>query len=189
MYVSYGNRKLPNYTAVMNIGSAKNCPSKALGMCNAVACGVTCYAEKAEVLYKAVFPCRERNSVMWLSMTTTEAIFTIMASVRKKKVKYFRINESGDFYSQECVQKMDDIAKALITVGIKLYDYTSRSDLDYSKISFTLYGSGFYKKGLTGYTDIITDKHEKIGFVCPGSCKTCNVCAEGKKAVVLFKKH
>lgn len=47
---SYGNRKLPSHTLIVNITSAKNCPSEKLGFC---VCSKVCYAKKCERIYKA----------------------------------------------------------------------------------------------------------------------------------------
>ena len=46
---SYGNRKLPAETLIVNITSAKNCPSDKCGFCNI---NDKCYAKKCERIYK-----------------------------------------------------------------------------------------------------------------------------------------
>jgi hypothetical protein len=55
-----GNRKIPKSTAIFNMSSALNCPSKKLGLCKAASQGAKCYARKAEILYPQVLPYRER---------------------------------------------------------------------------------------------------------------------------------
>lgn len=47
---SYGNRKLPKETLIVNITSATACPSERLGFCR---CSKVCYAKKCERIYKA----------------------------------------------------------------------------------------------------------------------------------------
>lgn len=46
---SYGNRKLPKETLIVNITSAQNCPSDKLGFCKH---SKICYAKKCERIYK-----------------------------------------------------------------------------------------------------------------------------------------
>lgn len=46
---SYGNRKLPAETLIVNITSAQNCPSDKLGFCEISS---VCYAKKCERIYK-----------------------------------------------------------------------------------------------------------------------------------------
>lgn len=46
---SYGNRKLPAETLIVNITSAQNCSSDKLGFCEISS---VCYAKKCERIYK-----------------------------------------------------------------------------------------------------------------------------------------
>ena len=46
---SYGNRKLPAETLIVNITSAQHCPSDKLGLCEI---SNICYAKKCERIYK-----------------------------------------------------------------------------------------------------------------------------------------
>jgi hypothetical protein len=49
---SYGNRKLPSETLIVNLTGAHDCPSDMMGYCN---CSHVCYAKKCERIYKAYF--------------------------------------------------------------------------------------------------------------------------------------
>ena len=146
--IAFGNKKLPKTTAIFNMGSAMNCPSDKLGLCKL---SKECYAKKAEVMYKAVKPYRDRQASYWLKNTALTFVVDFLQSIEKKRLKpsHLRLNESGDFYSQNCVIKAEKIASELKKYGIKVYCYTARKDLDFSACkSLIINGSGFKKDGI-----------------------------------------
>jgi len=192
--ISIGNTKLGKNTLILNMGSATNCPSKELGMCNAVKNGAKCYALKAEQLYKQVEPYRQRQFNYWRNNSATTISNDIIKKIADKKssipIKYIRFNEAGDFWDQHDIKKLDVIAKKLRNFGIVVYGYTSRKDLNFKNVSFLVKGSG-HNKGNNGMTTIL-DKNEEIpeGYkLCPGSCKSCNLCMVDKKYNIAFRKH
>ena len=189
-HVSFGNRKLPSTTMIFNMGSATNCPSKDKGLC--YVCGI-CYAIKAERLYPAVYPYRQRQAKIWFTKSV-EAIcleLSEMIDRKRKKPTLFRFNESGDFYGQACVHKLDVIACFLKEkYGIVTYGYTARKDLDFSSVSFLVKGSD-NTAGNNGQTSVITSKKEleKGWFLCPADCKKCSMCSKANGKNIAFKKH
>jgi hypothetical protein len=193
--ISRGNRKIPSTTAIFNMGAATNCPSHKLGLCSANKNGVKCYALKAEQNGKwfTVLPFRMRQEKYWKEVTAEEFALQFI-TINSKKAKSFdalRMNEAGDFWSQECVNKAEKIARILKQYGIVTYCYTSRSDLDYSKVTaLKISGSGFKKKGIVNIFKIIGSiKDKPTGYgVCKGNCRICDRCKKsGLKTVVL--KH
>lgn len=160
--VTFGNTKLGDDTLIFNMGPAKNCPSKAKGLCKL---GDRCYALKAERLYKEVYPYRARQCEYWSNHSAdeiTEDLWFILMNKKVKlngklvrlykKVKYFRYNEAGDFWGQLCVAKLSTIARRLKRdFGIIAYGYSARSDLDFSTVRFNVKGSG-HDKGNNGRT-------------------------------------
>lgn len=113
IYISKGNKKL-NPTKkvkymIFNLPAQKTCPFATN------ACKKACYAKKAEKCYPSVLPCRENN--YFLSMQDTFVVDMIVTinnmlntpSYSKAKHVIFRIHESGDFYSQEYVNKWETI--------------------------------------------------------------------------------
>ena len=193
--LSSGNRKLPKSTGIFNMGSAHDCPSLKLGLCQAytVKGKHCCYAKKAETSMRPqVEPFRNRQKKFWLSVTAEEFVsqFLIINALKEKPFEALRINESGDFWSQKCVDKIEKIATILKPYGVKVYGYTSRSDLDYSKVrNFILSGTNFQTKGVSNtfrmVEDVKRDKPKGWG-VCKGDCKICNRCmVRGYKTVVL----
>lgn len=173
--LQFGNRKIPQTTAIFNMGSALSCPSEKLGLC---AVADICYAKKAERMYKASRPYRERQTAYWKDVDPTTFCAELLRAIKRKKnrVDLLRLNESGDFWSQECVDKAERIAAILYVLDIKVYTYTARKDLDFSELSF-LYvnGSGFHKDGINNIfepVDEFTGKNPR----CLADCRKCSMC-------------
>lgn len=125
IYLSTGNRKLQGSKAVkfliFNLPAIKTCPYATEH------CKKLCYASKAERLYKGVLPCREQNlaeskkSSFVLDMYSIIFGYINKPSYKAAEKIYFRIHESGDFYSQEYFDKWVDIAKAFPVVTFLAY--------------------------------------------------------------------
>jgi hypothetical protein len=188
---SLGNSKLPITTAIFNMTSAKECPSDKLGLCAAVIDGKNvCYARKAERMYPQVLPYRTRQAEYWATCSVLDFVHDILACIRPKRpIKALRFNESGDFRSQEDVDKMDEIAAHLSDYGIKVYGYTSRSDLDYSNVRYLIVnGSGFWKRGIAGIFRIFKTEQEvpEDYRTCPADCTKCVRCLKGNNTAVIL---
>jgi hypothetical protein len=136
-----GNKKLPKTTAIFNMSSTYECSSLKLGMCQAVIKEkgknkLVCYARKAEIQYPNVKPYRRRQEKFWKNTdaTTWATQFLFLNALKRKPFDKVRFNEAGDFHTQECVDKVEEIAKILNKYGVKVYCYTARKDLDYSGV-------------------------------------------------------
>lgn len=206
--VMRGNKKLAKDTLIFNMGSATTCPSRALGMCKLCK---ECYALKAEIIYPACKPYRDRQERYWKESSIEKIIgdFDELLTTKKtfingklrplhEKVKWFRFNESGDFHKQTCVEKLDAIAKHLMkNYNIRTYGYTARKDLDFSRVSFLVKGSG-HGNGKDGQTIARENVNHEVStvynengtkfHVCPMDCRECNLCKVGKKNIV-FPLH
>ena len=187
-----GNKKVPVTTCIFNLCAAHDCPSRKLGLCAAAKAGVKCYAVKAEYKYHPlVLPYRRRQEAYWKKTTAEQfaSQFLLINSLKKHPFTALRISEAGDFHSQEDVDKAEKIAMLLNRYGIKTYCYTSRSDLDFSKIRHLIVsGSGFRKPGITNEFKIVFHKKERPrGYgICPMNCRGCTRCmVRGKKTVVM----
>lgn len=188
--VSFGNSKLPKHTAIFNLGSAFDCPSDKLGLCQ---CSKECYAKKAERMYPQPGPYRTRQLQYWNDVDYMEFLndFTDILKRKRNKVRYLRFNESGDFYSQSDIDKMELIAHYLYKFyDIKTYVYTARRDLDYRNTYYLriMFSNTVPDKKPEKYgvfkaiakTDNVPD-----GFgVCPGDCTECVRCVHGLNTVV-----
>jgi len=215
LQVSNGNRKLGNDTLILNMGTATNCPSAKLGLCKL---GKKCYALKAERLYPEVLPCRTKQENYWLTSDADTIAFDLLSLLlgkRRRKagklqalgfsIKFIRFNESGDFHSQACVEKLESITKAIKKVfkHIEVYGYSARSDLDFTKVSFFCKGSGHdagnhgrtiarHKKELMlpdGSLAAAVQLDGQAYKVCPGSCKSCKICKVTSRHNVVFPLH
>jgi len=199
MLIKFGNHKLPDDTAIFNMGSAQDCPSKQLGLCKTINQGVKCYAEKAEIQYKDnVLNYRRAQESYWHSTSGSEILSRLIRKLesRRKETTYFRFNESGDFYCQGDIEKLSFIARGLREVkGITTYGYTARSDLDFRTCDFLCKGSGFNGEGLNGSTEVILkDQAVPEGYIeCPGTgkngCASCNLCKIAVPHNIAFRKH
>lgn len=109
---SFGNRKLPKHTAIFNMSPAKQCEADKLGMCQLVN-SKRCYAMKAERMWPKVLPFRKRQKRYWKDCTPENFVKRLLKERGRKKIKYLRFNEAGDFITQDCVEKAAKIAELL----------------------------------------------------------------------------
>jgi len=191
--LKFGNHKLGDDTAIFNMGTAKKCPARILGLCITINDGIKCYAEKAEDQYPTTVPlARCRQELYWKTNSALNIIEYLNKKLdkRRKLTKYLRFNESGDFWCQEDITKLSTIAEFILLKGITTYGYTARSDLDFTGARFLVKGSG-HNKGNNGQTAVIR-KNDPIpaGYIeCPGSCKRCNLCKINIPHNIAFRKH
>jgi len=183
------------------MGSAQACPSKLLGMCKV---GDRCYAKKAERLYKNVLPYRTRQHTYWMNETASgiAAAFAQILYRIKVKIRYLRFNEAGDFYSQDCVQKLSLLAEYLKREhNITTYGYTAREDLDFSNVHFLVKGSSnnsgnngkaivLRKDKIQNHLSTLAESGNDLTWmVCPMSCKECDICKIPNDINIIFPRH
>ena len=188
--IKFGNMKLPRTTMIFNMGSSKNCPSRKKGLCSYAS---MCYARQPERMYPAVLPYRERQEEYWLSTNKVTICKDLSKIIKRKRIKptLFRFNESGDFHSQECVEKLDFVAEYLLEYfGIVTYGYTARKDLNFDNAAFLVKGSD-NNIGNHGKAIVINSEEDMLtGFYqCPGDCKICSMCSAEKPFNIVFIKH
>lgn len=176
MLVSVGNHKLGKDTLIINMTSAADCPSKALGLCKI---GKKCYAAKAETQYPAVLPYRRRQASYWDSTGPIKIAADLREELgrhTKNPIRYIRISEAGDLRSQEDVTKWFIIADLLESTGVKLYGYTARADLSFegAPANLVFNGSGF----MLGNSFTPVDPKTLVNYqvVCAGDCRICDLC-------------
>jgi hypothetical protein len=92
----------------------------------ALACKAVCYAKQGSYAWKNTIAARQRA----LSHSFSDSFVTDMVAKlgRSRAYDTVRIHDSGDFYSQEYLEKWYSIARAL--PRFKFYAYTKRLDLD-----------------------------------------------------------
>jgi hypothetical protein len=183
MRFSIGNTKIGKDTAILNITSATDCIAWKLGLCQL--CGmktkkgkqVKCYAKKAEIQYPSCLPFRREQNIAF----DTESPESISADLRKiteskrRKIQvvYVRFSESGDFRTQDDVNKLSAIAEQLPNATV--YGYTARKDLDYSNVADNVVVNGSnHKNGHNTFTAV--KEYSPNAIKCPGDCFGCNLC-------------
>lgn len=186
---SIGNSKLHKSVLIFNLNSAHDCPSRKLGLC--MVAGI-CYAYNAERQYKACLAYRRRQEKYWNKTKAFEFVWAV-DNIKKKRpyITALRINEAGDFRTQNDVYKLNYISECLKEIGITTYCYTSRNDLDFSRARFVVRGSGWEAR--QGRTTVVYPGQEiPKGFkVCPGEkCgEKCKLCQSQEKINIAFHKH
>lgn len=189
--ISSGNKKLPSTTAIFNLGSAKDCPSLKLGLCQAYNKNnkCICYAKRAE-RYPKVTAYHRRQMDYWKAITAEEFAkeFLALNAMKRNPFTVLRLNEACDFWGQECIEKAEKIAQILSEHGITVNTYTARSDLDFSACrSIVIMGSNFHKVGLKGMFKMVKKFEERPkGFgKCAMNCRICRRCLDGKNTFVM----
>lgn len=190
---SYGNSKLPAETLIVNLTSAHNCPSEKLGFCK---CANVCYAKKCERIYKAYLNKNLTLEKLVQSWTIADwkDILRVYIQNAPKSIKYVRLNEAGDFPSQEMVDIFNELSNWLYgTFNIKTYCYTAREDLDFSNAYFAVNASSQNIKANRYF--LCTDKQifdnlPNYTIKCKGDCKKCSICYDSNyKGIIYCKQH
>ena len=111
---SYSNKKLRDTSEVAfiqwNITAIDNCPW-ATDMCKK-----SCYAKKAEKMYPSVAKRRKMHDEVarredFVEIMTQQIEFELSRKKYQNKTIFFRIHESGDFFSYEYLEKWYHITK------------------------------------------------------------------------------
>lgn len=184
-----GNKKLPSTHLVWNLTSAHGCPSLALGMCEVGE--KLCYACKCERIRKE-YIAKNRAVEKWMKTATADEVFELISAYVDYygNITHVRINEAGDFVSQDMVDLVDDVAKKLyLRYGIQCYGWSARKDLDFSEMDYVLInGSSPEVKGAVRVFKAVSKDVFKAlpkgSMTCGGSrggsCRTCHLCHQNK---------
>jgi len=200
--IKVGNLKIGLDTLIFNMGSAYKCPADKLGLCKV---SDKCYAKKAENQYWLnTTHYREKQAKYWKRLVKANKPEYFAADLREiitsknktslHKIKFLRLNESGDFYGQKDIDFLIETCKILaITVpDFIIYTYTARSDLNFSEVlkqpNLVINGSGFMIDN-----NFDTFNHEsqlkKNDKLCKGSCTVCKFCKVKKGYDIKIKLH
>jgi hypothetical protein len=176
MYISDGNKKMS--FATWSLPAQKTCPG-----CTAQ-CSAKCYAKKAERQYKTAMASRVQNLTDSQSELFVGAMISeIIKSKAVKKYGMFRIHESGDFYSQEYLNKWIAICKKL--PNVTFLAFTKSFQLDFSEcpknmqIVWSVWPdtdmNALPKTGKYSYAGDCVPA-DKIVIECVGHCDNCGIC-------------
>lgn len=193
-----GNRKLPKTHLIWNLTTAHGCPSLALGMC---AVGENlCYACKCERVYPTYWA-KNKAVEDFMKTATVDDILELLGAYIDYygDITHIRINEAGDFVSQEMVSLVDEVAVRLYGErGIVTYGWSARKDLDFTGVHFLLNGSSDEVKGairvFKAVPKDVFNALPKGSMTCGGSrggsCRTCHLCHQLKyRGVIYCRQH
>jgi len=186
-HVQFGNRKLPDTTAIWNCGAARDCPSRPLGLCQA---GRRCYALNTERYMTNSLPYRRRQAEIMRSVPGLEIGAGILARClgREKKVKLFRYGQAGDMADQVDVETLANICGVLNHAGIGCYGFTARTDLDLapllavSNLGVSNDKCGWILKGANRFRIVAQASGDNL--VCPKDCTICEACSTVRGQVI-----
>ena len=180
-----GNAKIGRDTLIFNMGSASDCPSKALGLCQLDNCR-NCYAFMAELRFPSVLAYRRKQEKMWKE--TSAFVLAMAISAKKtKKTRFVRFNESGDLWDQASVDKL--IALAEMLPDLTFFGYTARKDLDFEARpdNLKLNGSNWKRGNMNQFVAIETASGNNPK--CFGDCSKCNLCKVEAGLVIENELH
>jgi hypothetical protein len=131
LIVACGNTKSPITTAIINMSSAKECPSQFAGFCpfaphSGSKYAGKCYALKAERMYKNTRNVRRKQTIYWRDSDWGKIVIDVLELIeRRSRTKYplraIRFNEAGDMDTIDCLEKLIRVAEY---VDIPVYAYT-----------------------------------------------------------------
>ena len=138
-YISAGNNKITNTTAIFNMNSAHDCPNRESENCQVP--WEDCYAGKSERVYKTPLDYRRRQEYLWDCMPADlwADAFECLNSRKRKPFDSIRFSEAGDFRSNGDIIRVNEIAKR---VSVPVYTYSASDYLNWSLAdSFTVNAS------------------------------------------------
>ena len=159
-------------------------------MCLVISQGRRCYPLEVEKAHPEIASFRNQQERYWKKACKAQIVKDILTRAEKRATpgRYVRFNESGDFWSQECVDKLSYIATELYRqAGIITYGFSARHDLDFSAAAFLLKGSG-HELGNNGSCIVVSEKEKcPAGFViCPEDCTVCTLCMVKNNTNIAF---
>lgn len=175
IYSNGNNAKIGNNVSILNLPPVKTCT-------NCATCAGSCYA-RFRYQYPNVQKRWDRN---W-EMTKSEAFVELSTvELKYKATPIVRFHESGDFYSEEYIDKCFELA--LVNPQIKFYGYTKNKsalrlnalenvNIIYSMIDTVIGEVRNY--GSQEYCEYLQDNYN--AFICPHD-STWH--AEGKKCMI-----
>jgi hypothetical protein len=191
-YMTFGNKKMS--IPLFNLPAKSTCPG------STEYCRKYCYALKSEQLFPSVKAKRENNLALTKSPDFVETLSKEIASVTF--IKYVRIHESGDFYSQEYLNNWFKICKKFPEKTFLAFtkcfhlDFSKKpknlnlyfsvwADTDTSKIKNKRIKRAItvidYKWAIAKGIDKAVDISKAVP--CNGHCDKCLVCFENKSSV------
>jgi len=119
-----------------------------------------------------------------------------LGELNKEDIKYVRIHASGDFYSEEYVDKWYDIVKAKPSILFLAYTKTRRLKESLLKLAslpnmslFESLDNTRTKSSLGVKIATSTNRELKDHHTCPGHCPSCKFVCWSTEDNIKFKPH
>ena len=188
--IAFGNKKVPDTTAIANTTSWFLCPGRLHDFCELKE---VCYDKCREVMGSV---CKSRlNHDLWWRINDANTIaqfyiYSIKAENIKReegnKVNLFRFQEVGDFRNINDLIKMVDVSNIIYeALEINSYTYTHNKNLPYNEIDrphLTINGSGFMVDNqftVVPPSEFKRYIEEHDCYECPQKCALCNsICSK-----------
>lgn len=188
--IAFGNKKVPDTTAIANTTSWFLCPGRLHSFCELKE---ECYDKCREVMGSV---CKSRlNHDLWWRMNDADTIaqfyiYSIITENMKRdddnKVNLMRFQEVGDFRNKADLTKMIDVSNLIFeALGIESYTYTHNRELPYNSFKrphLTINGSGFMIDNM--FTVVEPSEYKRYVaehncFECPQKCELCqSICSK-----------
>lgn len=157
-----------------------------------------CYARKAELRFKSVLPARQRQLEQTFKTDfVVSMVEQISIAANKNRIEFFRIHESGDFYSQNYVDDWAQIVKDCPSIRFYTYtkttfDFSELEELDNFNLIRSITRHGINYGGADYCSKLIAEGFTLCPCVpgWPGKCmKDCTLCAVKGNNKICFLKH
>jgi len=188
---SLGNKKVSQKVLIFNLPSILTCPNSSM-------CKSSCYARKAERVYKGVLLSRMKNYHATLQQEFVEEFCNALKLLKEKfYIKIIRLHESGDIYSKSYFDKLVEIAK--LNEDLQFYTHTKNTSLNLSELplNFNIISSILPDGSINFSTrEEVLQKSELFNIpICPATLsknkitcmENCRLCLTTKH--MLFVKH
>lgn len=210
-YISAGNTKVSNRTAIFNMNSAHDCPNygtRESGESHTGYCQVPrekCYAAKTENIYTQSLAYRRRQEYLWDCMGAERfaKAFKSLNSRKRKPFDSIRFSEAGDFRSNSDIIRVNRIAEL---TDVPVYTYSASHKLNWDLAEhFTVNASnGRADYGDRRFRAIAESEDKPDGSVwCPNSvqqndgvpaedrikCGECRLCINSNGPDVAIHIH
>lgn len=193
-HIAFGNFKLPESTAIVNLGTWFNCSGRTEGFCDIC---VECYDKCKEVMFKRIIKARLEQELFFRHYSAEVIADKIVREIKVQNAKKskpivdkVRFSEVGEMRNQEDLEKIVKISNIIYDeLNIKSYIYTHNKYLnfDIKRPNLTINGSNF----MVDNEYRVIKKGEKVKedhFDCACDCKSgCDVCTR-KLGIVIVEE-
>ena len=199
--VKIGNHKIGFDTLIFSLSSATHCVNNLNGTCPYGKYGNNkCYALKDERIYSKkdidgnsiIVKAKDNQGKYWRSHNKEELLNTFKPIIEKYKLKYFRLNESGDLSTKKDLEKLIYLANNL---NITIYTYThskkliaeNKELLKNKPNNLIINGSEFMLDN--NFTVIQKNETKPNMLLCKMNCSICNYCKTGGHKTICVIQH